>query len=94
MQLRNIQDQRTLIPVMIGAWCRAELWPILEQRFPKMQQALARTSYLMQDAEPILADVSAKIGPSCGNASVLNLTPFRQVIRTEQRQLLSAWMKG
>ncbi|MEG2299921.1 MAG: tRNA lysidine(34) synthetase TilS, partial [Acinetobacter sp.] len=94
MQLRNIQDQTNFDTSYDRAWCRAELWPILEQRFPKMQQALARTSYLMQDAETILADVLAQDWASCGNASVLNLTPFRQLSAPRQRQLLSAWMKG
>ena len=94
MQLRNIQDQTNFDTSYDRAWCRAELWPILEQRFPKMQQALARTSYLMQDAETILADVLAQDWTSCGNAAVLNLTPFRQLSAPRQRQLLSAWMKG
>jgi tRNA(Ile)-lysidine synthase len=94
MQLRNIQDQTNFDTSYDRAWCRAELWPILEKRFPKMQQALARTSYLMQDAETILADVLTQDWASCGNASVLNLTPFRQLSAPRQRQLLSAWMKG
>lgn len=94
MQLRNIQDQTNFDTSYDRAWCRAELWPILEKRFPKMQQALVRTSYLMQDAETILADVLAQDWVSCGNASVLNLTPFRQLSAPRQRQLLSAWMKG
>ena len=94
MQLRNIQDQTNFDTSYDRAWCRAELWPILEQRFPKMQQALARTSYLMQDAETILADVLTQDWASCGNASVLNLTSFRQLSAPRQRQLLSAWMKG
>ena len=94
MQLRNIQDQTNFDTSYDRAWCRAELWPILEQRFPKMQQALARTSYLMQDAETILADVLTQDWASCGNAAVLNLTPFRQLSAPRQRQLLSAWMKG
>ncbi|MDN5555644.1 MAG: tRNA lysidine(34) synthetase TilS [Acinetobacter sp.] len=94
MQLRNIQDQTNFDTSYDRAWCRAELWPILEKRFPKMQQALARTSYLMQDAETILADVLTQDWASCGNASVLNLTSFRQLSAPRQRQLLSAWMKG
>ena len=94
MQLRNIQDHTNFDTSYDRAWCRAELWPILEQRFPKMQQALARTSYLMQDAETILADVLTQDWASCGNAAVLNLTPFRQLSAPRQRQLLSAWMKG
>ena len=94
MQLRNIQDQTNFDTSYDRAWCRAELWPILEKRFPKMQQALARTSYLMQDAETILADVLTQDWASCGNAAVLNLTSFRQLSAPRQRQLLSAWMKG
>ena len=94
MQLRHIQDQTNFDTSYDRAWCRAELWPILEQRFPKMQQALVRSSYLMQDAESVLAEVLADDWHSCGDASVLNLTPFRQLSAARQRQLLSAWMKG
>ncbi len=42
----------------------------------------------------ILADVLAQDLASCGNAAVLNLTPFHQLSARRQRQLLSAWMKG
>jgi tRNA(Ile)-lysidine synthase len=66
----------------------------LQKRYPKMQQALSRTSYLMQDAEDILLDVLQQDLVACGSATELDLTELSQLSTARQRQLLSAWMKG
>ena len=76
------------------AWCREVLWPVVQQRFPKMQQAVSRTSQLMQDADEILAEVLHQDLAHCGNAQVLNLEQLAQLSQARQRQLLSVWMKG
>ena len=76
------------------AWCREVLWPVLNQRFPKMQQAVARTSQLMQDADEILAEVLQQDLAQCGNAQVLHLEQLAELSQARQRQLLSVWMKG
>ena len=68
MQLKYSRPKTNFDTSYDRAWCRAG-WPILEKRFPKMQQ-LWHTSYLMQDAEMILADVLAQDWASCGNTSV------------------------
>ncbi len=51
----------------------------LQQRFPKMQQAVARTANLMQDAEHILAEVLAQDLVACGSASQLNLIQLQRL---------------
>ena len=76
------------------AWCRHELWHILQSRYPKMQQALARTSILMQDAEQILNEVLAQDLTMCGNWNQLDLKQLQQLSLARQRQLLSRWVKG
>ncbi|MCH7311976.1 tRNA lysidine(34) synthetase TilS [Acinetobacter sp. ANC 4805] len=76
------------------AWCREELWAVLQKRFPKMQTAVARTSYLMQDAAEILADVLQDDWKQCATYRELDLNAFSQLSAARQRQLLSAWMKG
>ena len=76
------------------AWCRQELWHILQSRFPAMQQALSRTTLLMQDAEHILNEVLHQDLANCGNAQRLELTKLQQLSLPRQRQLLSMWMKG
>lgn len=53
------------------AWSREELWPFLQNRFPKMQQALSRTSYLMQDASEILEEVLKADLQNCGTDECL-----------------------
>ena len=54
LQIDYVDDPSNLDIHYDRAWCRHELWHILQSRYPKMQQALARTSYLMQDADEIL----------------------------------------
>ncbi len=59
--LKNIEDPTNLDTDYDRAWSREILWPVLRVAFPKMQQALSRTSYLMQDADEILHEVLHKI---------------------------------
>ncbi|WP_265736133.1 tRNA lysidine(34) synthetase TilS [Acinetobacter sp. WCHA45] len=76
------------------AWCREELWPVLENRFPKMQSAVSRTSYLMQDAAEILDDVLQSDWKLCATENELDLTCLLELSDARKRQLLSAWIKG
>ena len=76
------------------AWCREQLWPMLQSRFPKMQQAFSRTSYLMQDAAEILEEVLNVDLQFCGDAEQLDLKKLTRLSQARQRQLLSSWMKG
>ncbi|TCB70241.1 tRNA lysidine(34) synthetase TilS [Acinetobacter sp. ANC 4216] len=92
--VQNIEDPTNLDTHYDRAWCRHELWPLLQKRYPKMQQALSRTSYLMQDAEDILLDVLQQDLKHCGSATELDLKKLAELSSARQRQLLSAWMKG
>ncbi|USE83814.1 tRNA lysidine(34) synthetase TilS [Acinetobacter tibetensis] len=94
LDMQNVEDPTNADPDYDRAWCRQILWPILEQRFPKMQQALGRTSILMQDADEILAEVLASDLEKCGNQSFLNIEPLQTLSIARQRQLLSYWMQG
>ena len=94
LNVQNIQDPTNLDTHYDRAWCRHELWPILQNRYPKMQQALSRTSYLMQDADEILYEVLQQDLAFCGTATELDLKKLSQLSIARQRQLLSAWMKG
>jgi tRNA(Ile)-lysidine synthase len=94
LNVQNIQDPSNLNTEYDRAWARAELWPMLQSRYPKMQQAMSRSSYLMQDAEDILADVLAQDLVSCGTLDRLQLDKLQALSKPRQRQLLSAWMKG
>ncbi|OEC88684.1 tRNA lysidine(34) synthetase TilS [Acinetobacter sp. YK3] len=76
------------------AWCREQLWPLLENRFPKMQSAVARSSYLMQDAAEILNDVLKQDWQHCARDRELDLTKLAELSTARQRQLLSVWIKG
>ena len=94
LKLDYVQDPSNQDVHYDRAWAREMLWPVLQQRFPKMQQAVARTANLMQDAEHILAEVLAQDLAACGTDSQLNLIQLQQLSLPRQRQLLSAWMKG
>ena len=94
LQLNYVDDPSNLDTHYDRAWCRQQLWHILQSRYPKMQQALARTSYLMQDADEILTEVLAQDLARCGDGNQLNLLLLQQLSNARQRQLLSDWMKG
>ncbi|MGE8557113.1 MAG: tRNA lysidine(34) synthetase TilS [Acinetobacter sp.] len=94
LNVQNIEDPTNLDTYYDRAWCRHELWPLLQQRYPKMQQALSRTSYLMQDSDEILQEVLQQDLALCGSATELDLKKLSQLSNARQRQLLSAWMKG
>lgn len=94
LNIAYVDDPTNLDTQYDRAWCRHELWHILQSRYPKMQQALARTSYLMQDAEQILNEVLVEDLAFCGDAEQLDLNKFQQLSQARQRQLLSVWMKG
>lgn len=94
LNVQNIEDPTNLDTHYDRAWCRHELWSVLQNRYPKMQQALSRTSYLMQDADEILKDVLQQDLALCGSATELDLKKLSQLSNARQRQLLSVWMKG
>lgn len=94
LNVQNIEDPTNLDTHYDRAWCRHELWSVLQNRYPKMQQALSRTSYLMQDADEILQQVLQQDLALCGSATELDLKKLSQLSNARQRQLLSSWMKG
>ena len=94
LDIPYVNDPTNLDPHFDRAWCRQELWHILQSRFPKMQQALSRTSSLMQDADEILNEVLGQDLSSCGNDQQLDLMRLKQLSGARQRQLLSVWMRG
>ncbi len=89
-----IQDPTNFDTHYDRAWCREKLWPLLQSRFPQMQQAISRSSVLMQDAAEILAEVAKQDLEFCGDAHQLDLNLLQQLSMPRQRQLLSNWIKG
>ncbi len=56
---------------MTARGVRRFLWPLFSDRFPKMQQGLSRTSYLIPDADEILLEVLQQDLAACGSSQVL-----------------------
>ncbi|OEY97964.1 tRNA lysidine(34) synthetase TilS [Acinetobacter qingfengensis] len=76
-------------------WCRQSVWPVLEARFPKMQESIARCTILMQDAQEILLDVLQQDRQQCIDVyGRLQLLVYHQLSSARQRQLLSSWMQA
>ncbi|NHB56423.1 tRNA lysidine(34) synthetase TilS [Acinetobacter sp. 194] len=94
LKIPYVDDPTNLDTHYDRAWCRHELWHILQSRFPKMQQSITRTSYLMQDANEILNEVLAQDLDMCGTYDELDLERLTSLSTPRQRQLLSAWMRG
>src|SRR5690606_10936385 len=94
LNVQNIEDPTNADTHYDRAWARQTLWPVLSERYPKMQAALVRTSELMQDAQDILQEVLKQDLASCGTETQLDLGKLQELSKSRQRQLLSAWMKG
>ncbi|WP_347454745.1 tRNA lysidine(34) synthetase TilS [Acinetobacter thermotolerans] len=94
LKIQNIEDPTNQDSYYDRAWARQILWPLLSERFPKMQAALARTADLMQDAQEILQDVLQQDTQACIQDNILDLAKFAALSAARQRQLLSNWMKG
>ena len=76
-------------------WCRDTLWAVLQQRFPKMQDSIARCAMLMQDADDILQDVLQQDFIFCMDAQQrIELDKLAQLSNARQRQVLSVWMQA
>lgn len=73
-------------------WCRQQLWAVLQQRFPQMQNNVARCAMLMQDSQQILDEVLQLDIQQCVNVqqNCMDLTLLKQRSIARQRQLL-AW---
>lgn len=94
-QLHFVDDPMNQDQHYDRVWCRQQLWSVLEQRFPKMQDAIARSASLLHDADEILKEVLAQDWSECVDQQQrLNLNIFQQKSVARQRQLLSIWMQG
>ena len=94
LNIQNIEDPSNQNNDYDRAWARQILWPLLSERFPKMQAALARTTDLMQDTQEILQDLLRQDTAVCIQDNILDLSKFSELSLARQRQLLSNWMKG
>jgi tRNA(Ile)-lysidine synthase len=94
LSIPYVNDPTNLDTHYDRAWCRQDLWKVLQARYPKMQQAISRTSYLMQDAEQILQEVLIQDFSLCGDERQLALNQLLSLSEARRRQLLSFWMKG
>lgn len=81
---------------------RQKIWPLLNARWPSMDNSIGRTATLMQDCADILNDVVHMDWQRCVeqsnqeslNSSVMSLTELVQLSIARQRLLLSRWMQG
>lgn len=94
LQLNFVHDPMNDDERFDRIWCRKTLWQVLEQRFPQMQNALARTSQIMQDADEILYEIAVQDWASCGHQHQLNIYQLQQLSHARQRQVLSLFMQG
>ena len=76
-------------------WCRQQLWSVIESRFPHMQQAIARSSEILHDAQHILHEVLQQDLQNCqGDSNDLDLDRLHQLSLPRQRQVLSRWLQA
>lgn len=94
LQLDYIDDPMNADEHYDRVWCRQRLWGVIRQRFPQMQQAIYRSSLLMQDANDIIQQVLQQDLAQCVQENRLNIEQWQSLIPARKRALLSEWMKG
>ncbi len=95
LQIQYVHDPMNFDTHYDRVWCRQVLWDVLEQRFPRMQDSIARCADLMQDADEILNEVLEKDYANCVDAEQrLDINRLQRLSIARQRQLLSAWMQA
>lgn len=94
LQLPFVTDLTNFDTHYDRAWARKSLWPLVSQRFPKMQEAICRTASLMQDTNEILQEILQQDFEKCVQNHCLNLLEFENLSNPRRRQLLSFWLKN
>ena len=97
-----IDDPANFLENFDRVFLRQKIWPLLNARWPSMDNSIGRTATLMQDCADILNDVLHLDWQRCveqsdahtTNSSVIHLAELTKLSMARQRLLLSRWMQG
>lgn len=74
-------------------YLRQQVWPVLQARWPSVEQTIGRVAGFMQDAAEILADVVAEDLLRCQSSEGLSVTALT-CLSAPRQQLIAHWMRG
>ena len=92
--LAFIDDPANQINQYERVYLRQQVWPVLQARWPSVEQTIGRVAGFMQDAAEILADVVAEDLARCQSSEGLSVTALTCLSAPRQRQLIAHWMRG
>ena len=93
-ELPFIDDPANQIAHYDRVYLRQTLWPVLQARWPSVEQTIGRSAALLQDAAEILAEVVAQDLRACQSPDGLSVLALQQLSAARQRQLIAHWMQG
>ena len=91
--LRWIEDPHNRDPRYARSWMRSELTPLLRERFPQVEESLARTARLAGEAAVLLDELAAQDLAQAGRGSALGVGALQDLGSARRHNLLRFWLR-
>ncbi len=91
--LRWIEDPHNRDLRYARSWLRSELTPLLRERFPQVEESLARTARLAAEAAELLDTLAAQDLAQAGRGSALGVGTLRELAPARRHNLLRHWLR-
>ena len=91
--LRWIEDPHNRDPRYSRSWLRSELTPLLRERFPQVEESLARTARLLAEASTLLDELAAQDLALAGRGEALGVGALRELAAPRRHNLLRCWLR-
>ncbi len=93
--LRWIEDPHNRDLRYARSWARAELMPLLRERFPQARDSLARTARLAAEAASLLDELAAQdLAAADGNSEHLGVAGLLRLGAARRHNLLHWWLRS
>jgi tRNA(Ile)-lysidine synthase len=91
--LRWIEDPHNRDPRYARSWLRTELTPLLRERFPQVEESLARTARLSAEAALLLDELAEQDRSGVGQGEFLGVAALLQLGAARRHNLLRYWLR-
>ncbi len=91
--LRWIEDPHNRDPRYARSWLRSELTPLLRERFPQVEESLARTARLAGEAAALLDELAALDLPAARQGEALGVAALLALDAARRHNLLRWWLR-
>ncbi|WP_051747971.1 tRNA lysidine(34) synthetase TilS [Nevskia soli] len=91
--LRWIEDPHNRDPRYSRSWLRSELTPLLRERFPQVEESLARTARLSAEASILLDELAVQDLAQAGQGEALGVSALLALSAPRRHNLLRYWLR-